>query len=118
MSKPKGGPDSVVCTNCLNQFAAWKKLSPLGFKTYLCPRCNTKVYYPLAGDHFGCFVAVLIAFGIITVTSLASGKVAIPGLIAVLAVPALINNARIKRRTREAEGKARALAAPPPEPAG
>ena len=98
--------DSVICTSCLHQFESAAKLSLLGFRTYVCPQCDTRVYYPLRRDHLTLFVLVLILGAWIMLRTFASGEWAVPGVIMVLGVFAVFSNHRIGRRIAEAKRKA------------
>lgn len=107
MSAESGVPDDVLCTECLCQFQAASGISSLGFRTYMCPACNKKVYYPMRADLHRCFVASAVIGALVLV-----GGVAIGGLF-VFAVPGLINNAVIKGKIADARSR---LEAPEPDP--
>ena len=118
MGKGKSTSDSVVCTSCLHEFTSPNKLSFLGFRTYLCPQCGKKVYYPLRSDYFGCYTASLVLGAVIIIVVFAEGGVAVPGVLMLAGVAALVSNAKVKKAIAEAERRARANRPPASGPDG
>ena len=98
--------DDVVCTACLTRFQSPRQSTFLGFRKYFCPQCQTRVIYPLTSGQFGCYIVVLGLVGLIMIASILAGGFAVPGLLAIAAVIALINNRGIRTKVNQAEQKA------------
>ena len=88
----------VICPNCKNQFEEKPKRSFLGFSKFSCPKCNNEFIRPLTSGYRTTYYILLIIFIIITFMSLIGGGVAIPGLLTIIAVIALIKDRSLRKK--------------------
>ncbi len=111
-----GKVEDVICTECAQKFQGELKQDLLGIRKTKCPSCGKEVKYPLTGGTFGCYISILILFGLIFIVALINGRIAFPGIIAILVVVALVQNADVKKKLEIA--KKRNADTPPPPSAG
>ena len=92
----------VVCTECHSTFNATPKRSFLGFLQFVCPKCNRKVVYPLTSGYRIFYWIVFTYMVIVSVVAFKQGGFAIPGLIGIAVIIALIKDTSIKRKVQSA----------------
>ncbi|MCK4277456.1 MAG: DUF4190 domain-containing protein, partial [Phycisphaerae bacterium] len=105
----------IICPECRSSFRMPARKSFLGFRKYRCPACSSKVIYPLTPAYR---VIWWVGFGIVVVAALLTVTrqvVAIPGLLGIVAVFAVISDLRIRKKVhRLAELGPQQVAQPAP----
>ena len=87
---------TVICFECENKFEEKPKRSFLGFRKFLCPKCENKFIYPLTSGYRYIYWFVLVIFTLIFIVTVSKGGVALPGLLIVGAVIALRKDKSLK----------------------
>ena len=108
---------TVVCTNCRTQVVAAPRYTLLGLFRFACPRCGETFVYPMSDRRrkwyrviavlFAVLFAVLVAFG---------GRIALPGILPVGAVVALVQDAAARKKVAATEASASMAGLAPARP--
>jgi hypothetical protein len=101
----------MICTECAQDVPAATKLSFLGFPTFMCPSCNKQVRYPLSMGRKIFYWLLVALFAGITINALAHGAVAMPGLLGILVIIAVVTDLGQMAKVREAERRHQAMQA-------
>jgi hypothetical protein len=101
-ASPKDG--DLVCGSC---HVALSNSGPiprtfLGFGRVVCPQCGQTTHYPLTNGTKIFYWVLVAAVTVFCVVELSQGNVALPGLVWIAAVAALVNNGSIERKVEQA----------------
>jgi len=94
---------NVVCTECRTPMEAQPKRSFLGFRKFQCTSCRKVFLYPLTTGYWILYLVAIILFGCLSVALLLAGKVALPGILVIAGVVAMVKNAMIKQKVAKTE---------------
>lgn len=97
----------VICQNCSHSFTAVPKRSFLGFQKVACPSCGKKSIYPLTQGYrvtYWVLIALMIVWFLGT---LSKGDIAVPGILGVAIIVALIKDSSIKKKVKALEDEAK-----------
>jgi hypothetical protein len=101
----------MICTECAQDVQATTKLTFLGFPSFTCPSCHKLVTYPL-GTGRKVFYWILVAvFAAMTINALMHGQIAVPGLIGLLVIIAVVMDIGKMSTLRQAEQRHRSMQA-------
>ena len=91
----------IICTNCQQEFYAIPKKSLLGFKKYSCPHCKEKVLYPMDAGQLMLNWGIIFILLCLTAAAFGNGGMAIPGLISIIAIIAVIKDIVLRHQVKK-----------------
>ena len=86
------------CPKCKNMFNGEPRKTFLGFQKLVCPRCRNGLAYPLTRGYRIFYWVMLVLMGLMIVEAFAQGDFALPGIVGICMIVALVRDARLRRR--------------------
>jgi predicted RNA-binding Zn-ribbon protein involved in translation (DUF1610 family) len=95
---------TVVCTGCRARIQASPRYTFLGLFRFTCPRCGQGFLYPMSARRRKWYIGVAVVFTVLSLALLAfAGQVALPGILPIAAVIALVQDSSARKRVAAAE---------------
>ena len=90
---------NATCAGCRSSFVGQPTRTFLGFQRLKCPRCNREVVYPLTSGFRITYWVVVALMAFAVVANAAEGRIAVPGLIGILIIVALVRDWKLRKQT-------------------
>ncbi|MCE5328393.1 MAG: hypothetical protein LLG01_18485 [Planctomycetaceae bacterium] len=103
--------EEFLCPNCRTRASAQRQSTFLGFKKFLCPNCGKSVSLDLRTGYRVLYWIVLPLFTLLTISLLLQGKIAIPGILVVAAIIAIVKDLCVRSEMKKLQAQCASPAA-------
>ena len=88
----------TVCTECHSQVEAAPVHTFLGLLRFTCPNCGKTFLHPMSSGRRKAYIAIAVAFGVLSLAILFTGGIPIPGILPAGAVAGLIQDSNVRKK--------------------
>ncbi len=94
--------ESRICLSCLHDVEVISATTFLGFRRFMCPRCQTVQKHPLNTARKVFYIVFVATIGTLCAYLVSRGEVPVPGVLPILTAIALFSNTSISAAVRDA----------------